>query len=64
MYRLGNIWKNNTISRALKVRLCRAIVLPTVMYGSGSWITKVRERIKLLTLESYCLRKMARNENK
>ena len=58
MNRLTKIWKENTISRSLKIRLFNAIVVPTVLYGAESWVIKQKERKKLLGFEMKCLRRI------
>ena len=56
--RLGRIWKDRNVSRKLKVRLFRAIVIPTVLYGAECWVLKKREERKLAAFEMKCLRRI------
>ena len=56
--RLGRVWKDRNISRKLKIRLLRAIVIPTVLYGAECWVLKKREEKKLAAFEMKCLRRI------
>ena len=46
MTNLDSIFKSRDITLPTKVRLVRAMVFPTVMYGCESWTTKNAERLK------------------
>ncbi|XP_068250228.1 uncharacterized protein [Palaemon carinicauda] len=56
--RLRRIWKDKNISIKLKIRLLRAIVIPSVIYGVECWVLKKREEKKLLAFEMKCLRRI------
>ena len=50
------IWSSRNISRNLKVRLYRALILPIAIYGSETWTTRDKEMDTLLVFEMKCLR--------
>ena len=55
--RLKNtIWSNHDISRSLKVRIYRALILPIATYGSESWTLRKADQCKLESFEMRCLR--------
>ncbi|XP_068213394.1 uncharacterized protein [Palaemon carinicauda] len=56
--RLRRIWKDRNISIKLKIRLLRAIVIPTVIYGAECWILKKREEKQLLAFKMKSLRRI------
>ena len=58
MNRLDKIWKDHSISLKHKIRLYKAIVLPTVLYGAESWVLRKKEKSKLMTFETSCLRRV------
>ena len=55
---LNNVWKEDRISRATKLRLFNAIVLSVLLYGCESWkgLQEIEERVR--RFESNCLRKI------
>ena len=46
------------VTWGVKGELYERMVVPTVMYGSGSWGMRVEERSKLDAAEMNCLRSM------
>ena len=55
--RLKNtIWTNSDISRTLKIRIYKSLILPIATYGSESWTLKKSSRHKLEVFEMRCLR--------
>ena len=56
--RLIKIWKDRNISTKLKVRVLRAIVIPTALYGAECWIMRKYEEKRLLAFEMRCLRRI------
>ena len=55
--RLKNaIWTNQDITRSLKVRIYRALILPIAIYGAESWTLRQADKCQLDTFEMRCLR--------
>ena len=55
--RLKNaIWTNQDITRSLKVRIYRALILPIAIYGAESWTLRQADKRQLDTFEMRCLR--------
>ena len=50
------IWSKKTITKAIKVRLYRALILPIATYASETWTLKSRDINKLESFEMRCLR--------
>ena len=44
------------ISREVKLELYERVVIPTVLYGSGTWQLSAHEEIKIRILKMMCLR--------
>ena len=55
---LEGVMKNRGLEINIKKVLYEKVVVPTVMYGSESWGTKVTERQKLNVFKMKCLRSM------
>ena len=53
---LPTIWSKRSISKSLKVRLYKALILPIAMYASETWTLKARDSRKLESFEMRCLR--------
>ena len=56
--RLKRVWNDRHISQELKIRLLKAIVIPTTLYGAETWIIRKREEQKLTAFENRCLRRI------
>ncbi len=56
--RLKKIWRSNTVSMHLKLRLLSAIVIPTTLYGAECWILSKAEEKKLLDFQMKCPRRI------
>ena len=55
--RLRNaIWTSRDMSRTLKIRLYKALILPIAIYGSETWTLREQEIRALLVFEMRCLR--------
>ena len=55
--RLKNtIWSNHDISRSLKTRIYKSLILPIATYGSESWTLRKASKQKLEVFEMRCLR--------
>ena len=50
------IWTNQDITRSLKVRICRALILPIAIYRAESWTLRQAGKRQLDTFEMRCLR--------
>ena len=50
------VWDERNISRALKIRLYKALILPIAIYASESWTLKANDNRKLEVFEMRCLR--------
>ena len=46
------------LSKNLKIRICRTIILPVVLYGCETWSLTLREERKLKVLENRVLRRI------
>jgi hypothetical protein len=46
------------LSKNLKIKLYRAIILPVVLYGCGTWSLTLREEGRLRVFENRVLRKV------
>lgn len=56
--KLSNIWKSNSLSKHLKLKIFNSCVIPVLTYGCESWkATKALER-KLDNFENKCLRRI------
>ena len=53
----NNIWTNQDILRALKVRIYNALIRPIATYGSETWTLRKTDRDELETFEMRCLRR-------
>ena len=60
MANLDSILKSRDITSPTKVRLVKAMVFPTVMYGCESWTIKKAERRRTDAFELWCWRKLLR----
>ena len=52
----NNIWSRKDISKALKARLYRALIIPIATYAAETWALKVVDMQKLHVWEMRCLR--------
>ena len=60
MTNLDSILKNRDITLPTKVHLVKALVLPVVMYGCGSWTIKKAECSRIAAFELWCWRRLLR----
>ena len=51
---LDSIFKSRDVTLPTKFRLVKAMVLPVVMYGCGSWTVKKAERRRIDAFELWC----------
>ena len=50
------VWTNQDISRLLKVRIYKALILPIAIYGAESWTLRQADTRQLESFEMRCLR--------
>jgi hypothetical protein len=51
-----NIWCSRLLSKNLKIKIYRNIILPVVLYGCETWSLSLRERHRLNMFENRVLR--------
>ena len=60
MTNLDGVLKSRDIILLAKVRIVKAMVFPTVMYGYESWTLKKAERRRIDAFELWCWRRLLR----
>ena len=60
MTNLGSILKSRDITLSTKVHLVKAMILPVVMYGCGSWTIKKAECWRIDAFELWCWKRFLR----
>ena len=55
---LASLWKNRGMSIEAKMCMWESIVVPTVLYGSESWVLSAEERQRLNVFDMRCLRRV------
>ena len=55
---LASLWKCRGMSIESKMCMWESIVVPTVMYGSESWVLSAEERNRLNVFDMRCLRRV------
>jgi len=55
-----NILSSRLLSKNLKIKICRTIILPVVLYGCGIWSLTLQEERKLRVFENMVLRRIFR----
>ena len=58
MTNLNSILKSSDITLPTKVRLCKAMLFPVVMYGCKSWTIKKVECLRIDAFELWCWRRL------
>ena len=53
-----NLLSSRLLSKNLKIKIYRTIILPVVLYGCETWSLKLREERKLRVCENMVLRKI------
>ena len=53
-----NLLSSNLLSKNIKIKIYRAVILPMVLYGCEAWSVILREEHKLRGFENRVLRKM------
>ena len=60
MTNLDSIFKSRDVTLPTKVRLVKAVVFPSVMYGCESWTVKKSECRIIYAFELWCWRRLLR----
>ncbi|KAL8564069.1 hypothetical protein ACOMHN_034546 [Nucella lapillus] len=58
--KLDTIWKSNTISLPVKIRLYKSLVISILLYGCKSWTLNAETERRLQAFEHKCYRKLLR----
>ena len=53
------VWKRKELSRRTKLRVCNAIVVSTLVYGSETWVLKKQQESAIQAVEMRVLRQIA-----
>ena len=57
-YSVQNLLSSSLLSKKLKIKICRTIILPVVLYGSETWSLTLREERRLREFENRVLRRV------
>jgi hypothetical protein len=57
-YSVQSLLSSHLLSRNLKVKICKMIVLPVVLYGCETWSLTLREEHRLRVFENMVLRRI------
>ena len=57
-YLVQNLWSSSLLSKKLKVKIYRTIILPVVLYGCEGWLLTLREERRLTVFENRVLRRV------
>ena len=55
---MQNLLSSSLLSRKLKIKIYRTIILPVVLYGCETWSLTLREERKLRVFENMVLRRI------
>jgi hypothetical protein len=55
---LYRILSSRLLSKNIKIRICKTVILPVVLYGYETWSLTLREEHKLRVLENRVLRRI------
>jgi len=53
-----NLLSSSLLSKNLKVKIHRTIILPVVVYGCEAWLLTLKEKRRLMVFENRVLRKI------
>jgi hypothetical protein len=56
-YSVQNLLSSSLLSKKLKIKICRTIILPVVLYGCETWSLTLREERRLRLFENRVLRR-------
>ena len=54
-YSVQNLLSSSLLSKKLKIKICRTIILPVVLYGCETWSLTLREERRLRVFENRVL---------
>jgi len=57
-YSVQNLLSSRLLSKNLKIKICRTIILPVVLYGCENWSLILREELRLRVFENRVLRRV------
>jgi hypothetical protein len=57
-YSVQNVLSSRLLSKNLKIRIYRTIILPVVLYGCETWSLTLKEESRLRVYENRVLRRM------
>jgi len=57
-YSVQKLLSSSLLSKNLKIKICRTIILPVVLYGGETWSLTLREERRLRVFENRVLRKV------
>ena len=57
-FSLSNLLSTSLLSKNLKIKVDRNIILPVVLYGCGTWLLTFREERRLRVFENMVLRRI------
>ena len=56
--RVQNLLSSSLLSKTLKIKIYRTIILPVVLYGCETWLLALREERRLRVFENMVLRRV------
>jgi hypothetical protein len=57
-YSVQNLLSSRLLSKNLKIRIYRTIILPVVLYGCETWLLTLKEERRLRVFENRVLRRI------
>jgi hypothetical protein len=57
-YSVKNLLSSRLISKNIKIKICKTVILPVVLYGCETWSLTLREEHRLRVFENRVLRKI------
>jgi hypothetical protein len=57
-YSVQNLFSSRLISRNLKIKIYKTVILPVVLYGCETWCLTLREEHRLRVFENRVLRRI------
>jgi hypothetical protein len=57
-YSVKNLLSSSLLSKNLKIKIYRTIILPVLLYGCETWSITLREKRRLMMIESRVLRRV------
>jgi hypothetical protein len=57
-YSVQNLWSSSLLSKNIKIKIYKTIILPVVLYGCESWSLTLREEGRLRVFENKVLRRI------